>query len=187
MPGLALRWGDRGCGVPVNHPALADAEIATATFSEHLAKYWAGGRPAQLGWERIDLLPLHTVIRMPARRTSAPTTVDHYYIKLGAEYYDAAPPTVGFVVPELWTPAPSSSRWFPKIQTPPWFGLHDKYPYPDGQQRQLVCFTFSAEYYMTEHSPKETERWTQGRHTVAATLNRLAEILSPPYYQEPSA
>jgi len=53
-------------------------------------------------------------------------------------------------------------------------------------KRQLVCFTLGAEYYMTDHSPKETERWQQGRHTVAGTLFRLAEVLSPPYYKFPS-
>jgi hypothetical protein len=45
----------------------------------------------------------------------------------------------------------------------------------------------TAEYYMSNHSPTDEQRWTQGRHTVAATLSRLAELLSPPNYGGPSA
>lgn len=40
---------------------------------------------------------------------------------------------------------------------------------------------------MVDHAPKDSERWQQGRHTVSATLSRLAEIFSPKYYRGPSA
>jgi hypothetical protein len=185
VPRLALRWRHWGCHVPIMTPTLADPEIAAAVFTQHLADLWATGRPVRLGWERVAIDNLHVVVKLPAKRASG--TVDPYYFRLGAEYYDAAPPTVAVVQPHDWTIAPEPSRWFPRIEPrPTWFGLHSAYDWPDRTKRQLVCFTFSAEYYMTDHSPKDTERWQQGRHTVAATLCRLAEVLLPPYYQHPS-
>lgn len=167
-------------------PSPADPEIAAATFDAHLDRLWATGRPARAGWELIRLDSLHTVVKLPAKRPGG--EVDHYYFRLGAVYYDAAPPTVELVRPGDWAHAPHPSRWFPVIEPKPrWFGLHAAYGFPGGQSRQLVCFTFAAEYYMTSHSPNDSERWRQGRHTVAATLYRLAEVLAPPYYQRPSA
>jgi hypothetical protein len=172
--------------MPITPPAPADPEIAAAVFKQHLDHLWASGRPHQLGWDRFHLDDLHVVVMLPARRITG--EIEPYYFRLGAEYYDAAPPTVAVVQPKDWTIASEPSRWFPRIQPkPPWFGLHSAYDWPDRIKRQLVCFTFAAEYYMTDHSPKETERWQQGRHTVAATLFRLAEVLSPPYYRCPSS
>lgn len=172
--------------MPVTPPSPVDPEIAAKTFQQHLEGVWLTGRPDRLGWLRISLDPLHVVVKLPAKRPEG--EVDHYYFMLGARYYDAAPPTVALVQPDEWSLAPEPSRWFPLFNSRPrWFGLHSAYSWPDGSKRQLVCFTLAAEYYMTDHSPQDSERWQQGRHTVAATLNRLAEVLSPPYYQGPSA
>jgi hypothetical protein len=173
--------------MPVKYLPLADPEIASVTFMEHLDRLWATGRPERLGWaRRDDVDKLHTIITLPAKRPTG--EVDPYYFRLGAEYYDAAPPTVALVQPDGVTHAPEKSQWFPVLHAkPPWFGLHAAYPWPSGEKRQLVCFTLSAEFYMTDHSPKESEQWTQGRHTLAATLYRLAEILSPKYYRRPAA
>lgn len=171
--------------MPIICPAPADPEIAAAVFKQHLDELWASGRPDHLGWERIHLDDLHVVVKLPAKRTTGKT--EPYYFRLGAEYYDVAPPTVAVVQPTGWTIASEPSRWFPRIEPKPlWFGLHSACDWPDGKKRQLVCFSFTAEYYMTNHSPKESERWQQGRHNVAATLFRLAEVLSPPYYKWPS-
>jgi hypothetical protein len=174
-------------------PIKADPEIAAATFSQHLADFWETGRPEKLGMERIDVDSLHSAIAIPARRADG--TIDIYYIMLGAEYYDAFPPTAIFVekpagetIQEQWIEAKSGTRFFPTMTPPPWFGLHEKLAmpgyYPEG--RQLVCFTGTAEYYMVSHSPTEDTIWVQGRNTVARTLNRLHEVLQQPYYQRPS-
>jgi hypothetical protein len=186
LPCLVLRGWHRGCDVPVRNLALADPEIAGATFKAHLDGLWSTGRPDRSGWVRNDVDLLHTVVTLPAKRPRGET--DAYYFRLGAEYYDAAPPTVALVQPDGVTHPPQQSKWFPVLESlPGWFGLHAQYPWPGGSLRQLVCFTLSAEYYMTDHSPKESEEWKQGRHTVAATLNRLAEVLSPQYYRRPGA
>jgi hypothetical protein len=171
--------------VPVTVLSPVDPEIASPTFKSHLDALWATGRPTRLGWERTEIDPLHVLVKIPATRPTG--EVDTYFFRLGAEYYDLAPPTVALVQPDGETHAVDPSRWFPYFETKPvWFGLHSSYGWPGGP-RQLVCFSFAAEYYMTDHSPKDTERWQQGRHTVAATLFRLAEILSPKYYRRPSA
>ncbi len=172
--------------MPVRQLAAADPEIAAATFKDHLDRLWGTGRPTRRGWARNDVDPLHTLVTLPATRPGG--EVDTYHFRLGADYYDAAPPTVELVQPDGVTHPPQHTRWFPVLEAlPGWFGLHAQYPWPNGQPRQLVCFTFSAEYYMTDHSPKESEEWKQGRHTAAATLYRLAEVLSPKYYRRPGA
>lgn len=168
----------------LGHPSPTDPEIAAATFESHLDDLWASGRPKRLGWGLRKLDPLHAVVELPAKRADG--TVEPYHVKLGAEYYDAFPPAAAFVDPASLEEAAQGTRWFPSIDNTGWFALHPTYPFPDGTSRQLVCFSFTAQYYMVSHMPPETAVWKQGRHTVAATLNRLAEVLQPPYYQGPS-
>lgn len=171
--------------MPVNHPALADPEIASATFREHLDRLWVSGRPARLGWGRIDIDDLHSVVALPGIRPDGKK--DWYFLHLGAEYYDLAPPTAAFVDPNDWSEVGDNNRWFPVIEDRPgWFGLHGAYGYPNGISRQLICISMVAQFYMTDHAPKETEVWQQGKHTVAATLNRIAEMLGPKHYRRPS-
>ena len=167
-------------------PVKADPEIAAVKFAADLEELWATGRPERLGWQRRALDHLHVAVTLPAKRQDA--SLDCYHVKLGGEYYDAFPPTAAFVVPETWEEAASSSRWFPAFaSTPPWFGLHPSYGFPgESAPRQLVCFTFTAEYYMVQHSPPESTVWQQGKHTVAAPQHRLAEVLQPPFYRGPS-
>lgn len=172
--------------------AKADPEVAAATFNQHLSAFWSTGRPQAFGMELINVDSLHFVIRLLAKQENGKT--DRYFVLLGAEYYDSYPPTVMFVHPgdaDDWLEAKLGTIWYPTIkfppQPPPWFQLHPAYQIEGySQPRQLVCFSFTAEYYMTNHNPTETQRWMQGRHTIAATLNRLQEVLSPPLYQGPS-
>ncbi|MDQ6797220.1 MAG: hypothetical protein M3011_04190 [Actinomycetota bacterium] len=164
----------------------ADPGIAAVTFDSHLETYWTNsGRDAK-GWSRTQIDALHTVVTIPAPRPDG--GVDPYYVRLGADYYDAYPPTVLIVAPEEgWPRARAGTPWWPVVTPPNWCALHDTYPYSDAQGRplfegQLVCFSMTAEYYMSNHGPTEAQRWTPGRHTVAATLSRLGEILSPLHY-----
>lgn len=169
----------------LGRPSPVDPEIAALTFQRHVNELWGTDRPNALGWGLTKIDDLHVVVTLPAARSDG--TKEPYHVKLGGEYYDTYPPTTSFVCPPNWDPAAGNSRWFPRIENrPAWFGLQAMHPYPDGTQRQLVCFTFTAEYYMVDHSPQEHTVWRQGYHTLAATLNRLQEILRPPYYQGPS-
>jgi hypothetical protein len=42
------------------------------------------------------------------------------------------------------------------------------------------------EYYITGHTPTDGQRWQKGRHTLAATLNRISTALISPNYRGPS-
>ena len=83
--------------MPVMMPALADAAIAAATFQAHLDGLWASGRPERLGWSRRQLDELHVLVTLPAKRPGG--EADPFHFLLGADYYDAAPPTVRLVDP----------------------------------------------------------------------------------------
>ena len=175
----------------IQRPAPADPAIAEATFRKHLDELWATGRPARLGWERSAIDGLHELVGLPAERSDG--TVDRYHVLLGAEYYDAAPPTAAFVERDTLKEAQPNSAAFPTFASvPPWFHLHAGYQFPPEFQangsatRQLVCFTGTAQYYMVDHAPPEEAIWQQGRHTLAMTLNRLHEVLHQPYYRAPS-
>lgn len=115
---------------------------------------------------------------------------DPYVVDLDFETYDVEPPRVRFVLPEPYGGRPSpSSHWWPRFEgaAPLEFALHHDYPYGGGALHdQLVCFSHSRDYYRSGHNPTEAQRWQQGRHTVAATVTRLHQLLTSPYYQGPS-
>ena len=169
----------------------SDPEVAARQFNTHLESYWLSRGCADWGWTRSMVDDLHTVITLPAIRADGGT--DDYYIRLGADYYDTYPPTVLIVAPERsWPRARAGTPWWPTVTPSGWFALHDSYQYCNAQgqpifEGQLVCFSMTAEYYMSGHGPTEAQKWTPGRHTIAATLSRLREILSPPHYGGPSA
>lgn len=71
-------------------------------------------------------------------------------------------------------------------QVPIQFALHDSYGYANGVTDQLVCFSYSYDYY-EGHSPSEGQAWRSGRDRVDATINRLYEVLNCPSYLGPSA
>jgi len=170
-------------------PSKADPEIAARTFDLHLTQFFAQGRPTrEEGWERITVDPLHGVISIPAVRADG--TRDSYLILAGADYYDLWPPSVAFVEPveKTYREAVDGTRWWPKQSNTAGFefGLHATYSYPTGETRQLLCFSHSLDYYFSNHTPQESQRWVQGHHTVGATLARIGDVLRAPNYQGPS-
>jgi hypothetical protein len=170
-------------------PVTTDPEVAAATFAQHLQQFFASGRGAGPGWGRKDLDPLTCVVRVPAVRADG--TKDHYFVRLGAEYYPTWPPRTAFVTPldgGTYELAADGTRWWPRQNNQPGFafGLHPSYRYPDGHHEPLICFSHTFEYYISSHSPSESERWDPARHTLAATLNRIAAVLTAPNYEGPS-
>jgi hypothetical protein len=144
------------------------------------------GAPEKLGWILSRPDSLTAIVELPGRRADG--IVDSYFVRVGADHYGPHPPTVNLVEPQSLELAVAGSPWWPRLESlPTWFGLHNSYPFPDGTHRQLVCFSFSADYYITNHNPKPTETWQQGRHTVAASLYRLHEVFGPAYYRGPDA
>jgi hypothetical protein len=185
---MDICWSDWGCAV-LPFPVKVDEEVAAEKFKRDLE--WLGGdRAQQLGLKLAKQEHMYAVIGIPGVRASAQQ--DDYYVRLGADYYDKWPPTAVFVKPESWELASPGTRWLPTIQCQGinWFGLHAPYNgMNDGKNiylPQLLCFTFTAEYYIVPHSPPEDSVWQQGRHTLTATLSRLAEVLQQPHYRGPS-
>ncbi|MDG4755720.1 hypothetical protein O7630_32760 [Micromonospora sp. WMMD718] len=177
-------------------PALADAEIAAATFADHLARVEAGEQARASGWAFTRLDPLHVVVTMTAVRRNG--EADIYHIKLGGEYYDTYPPTTSFVCPPRpadgdrpartgWEEAPPGSRWLPVVNGLEWLAVHGSYAnFADGRTRQLVCCSMTYEYYITGHNPTPGQQWQQGRHTLGATLNRIQDALTSARYEGPA-
>src|SRR5579862_3905204 len=113
LSGLGLCRGNGRRIVPIRNLARTDPEISAVTFKNHLDRLWGTGRPSRWGWVRNDVDALHTLVTLPAKRPGG--EIDPYYFRLGAEYYDAAPPTVALVQPDGITHAPQASRWFPVL------------------------------------------------------------------------
>jgi hypothetical protein len=170
----------------LGHPTPVDPVIAAATFKAHLEHLGASEGVKALGvtWAAVD--DLRVLARFVGLRSDG--AVDPFHVLLGAEFYDLWPPTAAFVDPETLQPPPTSSPWWPLITNPPWGAFHNAYTFQkDGrpETHQLICITFTAEYYMTQHNPPANAVWRKGKHTVAATITRLAELLRPPHYIRP--
>lgn len=166
-------------------PVKVNEDVAAAKLKEHL-EWLDTQRAAQLGLRVVKQDRMYAVIRIPGVRAN--TEEDDYYVRLGADFYDKWPPTAAFVKPDSWELAAPGTRWLPRIQCQGinWFALHAPYGNANLVLPQLLCFTFTAEYYMVSHAPPTDSLWRQGYHTLAATLSRLAEVLKHPHYQGPS-
>ena len=166
-------------------PVKVDEEVAAAKFVQDLG--WLNSpRAEQLGLRLVMQDRMRAVIRIPGVRANSEE--DDYYVRLGADFYDKWPPTAAFVKPSGWELATPGTRWLPRIQCQGinWFALHAPYGNGNFTLPQLLCFTFTAEYYMVSHAPPADSVWRQGYHTLSATLSRLAEVMKHPHYQGPS-
>lgn len=164
-------------------PAHALARAAADAHLQVLAP-----RLSEWGW--ITNWVGDVQLRVDALGVRADGQTDPYVVDLEFSTYDVEPPRVLFVLPDPYGQRPtSSSIWWPGFEgAPPLdFALHHAYPYAEGTRPgQLVCFSYSRDYYYTGHSPQPGQRWQQGKHTVVATLTRLRHVLTAPYYQGPS-
>ena len=182
---MGVCWSHRRRLV-LSTPVKVDPEIAATKFIADLT-WLSSPRAIQLGLQLIKQEELWAAIQIPAVKEDGGT--DEYFLRLGAEYYDKWPPTAIFVEPHTWVRAESGTRWLPVIQCQGinWFALHSPYRGGTVTLPQMLCFTFTAEYYMVPHSPPETSVWRQGHHTLTATLTRLAEVLRYPHYKGPGS
>jgi len=161
-------------------PEIADEEIASLKLARDIESLKKTSGPSRHGWEFRQVSNMHWIVRMFGTRKNGQR--DEYWVKLGAEYYDAAGPTVLFVDPD-GKEVKGLSPWLPKLNPrPSWIAIH-----PDRNNKvhigQLVCFSFNAFYEFTHSPPHEDLRWKQGVHTVAATLYSLQKALSQEHYE----
>lgn len=179
-------------------PALADPEIAAAVFEAHLTAGMRGSLASRYGWSATRLSALSAVVTLTAVTTTGER--HPYYVLLGADCYDLYPPQAAFVIPPgdaanaskpAWTPAREQSRWLPTVDPAKLnseLQIHASYTYEvEGNlQRQLICSSMSFDYYITNHTPTDTQRWRQGRHTLVALLSRLSDALTGDSYLGPA-
>jgi hypothetical protein len=173
-------------------PALADPDIAAATFAAHLERALASEPAVRSGWTATIVSPLEAVIHLTARRLDG--TTDLFHLRLRAQWYDQFPPQAEFVAPprdpdpSWWNPS-TESRWMPRINNGVFpdgrFAFHPAYTFGT-EQRQLICCSMSFDYYISGHGPTEAQTWRQGRHTLVALLTRVQEALLPPAYEGPA-
>ncbi len=168
-------------------PVPSDPEIAAATFAAHLDRALASPAGERAGWTATRTGPLEAIVHITAERSDGEDT---YHLRLRADWYDKWPPQAVFVAPptgesEEWRIPTGASRWLPKTTSFPdgSFAFHTDYSFSEGPQRQLICCSMSFDYYTTGHTPTPAQHWEQGRHTVAALLNRVQKALRPPYYE----
>lgn len=177
-------------------PVRADPEVAAATFADHLDRALTSPVGVRSRWSATWVNPLEVVVHMPATRQDG--TEDTYHLRLRAYWYDQWPPDAAFVVPPSdgsteWRLPSDQSRWLPRIVNRPdgSFAFHTHYSftddakrqYPDATLDQLICCSMSFGYYISGHEPTPGQRWTQGRHTVAALLSRVQAMLHAPHYE----
>jgi hypothetical protein len=108
-------------------------------------------------------------------------TVDEYLSRWSFLYYPAWPPSVTFVDPV--TKAYSVAHW-PRISNSNRLALHPTY---GGAPTGMICNSMFFEYYFWGgHGSPERTGWTEGLHTMAASVSELMIHLRPPYYSGPS-
>lgn len=172
-------------------PVPSDPEIAAATFTAHLNQAIASEPGQRWGWAVTRVDPLEAIVHMHAIREDG--TVDDYHLRVRAHYYDEWPPQAIFVAPPKtadgpWREPELTSQWLPHVEnvwTDSRFAYHTRYPYTDRPHAQLICCSKSFDYYISNHTPTEGQRWRQGKQTVVALLTRVQEALQPPAYKGP--
>jgi hypothetical protein len=189
-------------------PEPVDPEVAAAVLRADLDLFFSHSRLVsgqQDSWcshntddDRV------VVVGMPARpMTDTDTDLGRrrrFHVLLDACCYSTWPVRCIFVASadaDRWSRARINTPDYPFIAgspgappgpaTPFEFALHDDYPFPDGRHDQLVCFSYSLDYYKSGHNPAPGQQWCAGEHTVSATLSRLYAILNSPAYLGPSA
>lgn len=185
-------------------PAPIEPEVAAELLTVHLDDFfhhspYVAAAPDQ--WCRHDTGDaLSVVVGIPARSLPGKVDRDRFHLLIDATYYDTWPVRVRFVekVEDCeWIRARNGSRAFPHIAgspgapagpaTPFGFALHDNYNYPDQEANQLICFSYSFDYYTSGHCPNEHQKWRPGRDRLAATLSRLFIVLNSESYLGASA
>lgn len=156
---------------------VADPHGGLAKLNEHLPRVLAGRTLEELGWRRPS--PLTLIIPV----FGGTATNDPYTLRLGFEYYAEWPPSALFVNPETLTFDPQRDLpWLPVVAGDPGFALHASYNNTH-YIGQLVCCSFTAEFYLSLHGVQTEHVWDSKRHTFGATIHRVERALRSEYYK----
>jgi hypothetical protein len=185
-------------------PSAVDPEIAAALLIRHLDDFFDNSPNVSkdpAAWSRQETEnPLWSVVGIPARQLDGAPSRSKHHVLVDASYYDSWPLKITFVEPVSdgrWRRARLGTASYPLIAGSPGvtggqqgvpfqFALHDSYPFANGSENQLVCFSYSFDYYVSGHGPTEDQKWRPGRDRLDATLNRLYTVLNSTAYLGPA-
>jgi hypothetical protein len=127
------------------------------------------------GWASPDDLTL----LVPLFGTTANGRKDAYLLRLYFDHYPAWPPSALFVNPlTLEFKHPDDSRWVPKADGHQEIAFHTNY----NNQGQVICCSFTLEFYKVNHSVKEELVWQEAKHKFTSTIAAIKRGLVAPYY-----
>ena len=169
-------------------PVLARTEVR-AKLSRLLEDGIPDNRCWKLEYSDLQGRPV-LYVYIPSRRADGtPHSSGEFLHKLTFEAYPAFPPRIEFVNPDTKAydtsgapQSPKDAPCVPKLASRPPntdVGFHIFYPQLG---RQLVCHSLSLDYYLTNHSPTEGQRWTPGQHTFVSSLMLHDMLLQEPYF-----
>lgn len=156
---------------------IADPHRGRAVFAEHLPRVLAGRTLEECRWSVAGPLCLFVPV------CAGPEGADDYLLRLGFEYYPTWPPTAHFVNPQtLSFDGARDLYWLPRVEGDSGFAVHQVYQHSN-YSGQLVCCSFTAEFYLILHSVNSEHLWDSERHTFGATISRVHQALRSPFYK----
>lgn len=156
---------------------VADPHGGRAKFEAHLPRVLGTSTLEGLGWRKPNLLTLLVPV------FGGPHQADEYLLRLGFEFYSEWPPTATFVNPKtLRFDADRDLYWLPRIEGDPGLAVHAKYQ-ATGSTSQLICCSFTAQFYQVLHSVQPEHVWNAEHFTFGATIHRIQRALQSAYYR----
>ena len=166
-------------------PAKVNPELAKANFRHDYDMIMVNNLADNYQWMLLpyfDKLILYADLWSTDEQSSR---LDDYHLKLDLSYYRSWPPSVTFINPNSRSfDLRTDQKWFPKLASAPpgtEAQFHVSYNFGDGP-RQLVCNSMALEYYQSNHSPNQDQRWNPERHNFGTTLSTIQLLLRKPYY-----
>lgn len=160
---------------------MPDRALPVASDPVAASAAWRAAAPAALdGLTWTEESDLRIRVDLPAARSDGGT--DLYVARLDFTWYPEWPPSVTFLNPE--THAPDAAAW-PQVHGCGHLALHPSY---GGAPAGMVCNSMFFEFYFWGgHAAEGVHAWDAQRHTFAASINVLREVLRPPFYVERAA
>jgi len=156
---------------------IANVQLGREKLEQHLPLVLGDQSLEQRGWTRLNAVTL--VVPVHAGLDGA----DDFFLRLGFEYYGEWPPTACFVNPVTLSFAPDGDLyWLPVMIGDPGFAVHAKHAY-ENQTNQLICCSFTADFYLILHSVQPEHIWDCKRYNFGATIHRVERALRSEFYK----
>jgi hypothetical protein len=155
---------------------MPDRELPVASDPATASGAWRAAAPAALeGLTWIEESDLRIRVTLPAVRADGGEDV--YLARFDFTWYPTWPPSVIFLDPS--TLAPAKTAW-PQVKDVGHVAFHPDY---EGTPGGMVCNSMFFEFYFWGgHAKDGSHAWDPRRHTFAASINVLRDVLKPPYH-----